>query len=93
VLPQLKSATVLDATGKPVQVSERAVISAPPATIAVDATAQQSVVGWAGPWALDERWWDKRSARRCARVQILTDAGAWLLITDEQGWWVEAAYD
>jgi len=93
VLPQLKSAIVLDATGKPVQVSERAVISAPPATIAVDATARQSVVGWAGPWPVDERWWDKRSARQCARVQVLTDAGAWLLIADEQGWWVEAGYD
>jgi hypothetical protein len=28
-----------------------------------------------------------------ARVQVLTDAGAWLLAADERGWWVEAGYD
>jgi hypothetical protein len=28
-----------------------------------------------------------------ARVQVLTDAGAWLFAADEQGWWVEAGCD
>jgi len=32
------------------------------------------VVSWAGPWPVDERWWDRR-ARRAARFQMVVDDG------------------
>jgi protein ImuB len=29
------------------------------------------VVAWAGPWPVEERWWDPRRARRAVRLQLL----------------------
>ena len=52
------------------------------------------VVGWAGPWPVDERWWDPAAARRRARFQVVTDDGTAHLLALEGGrWWVEATYD
>jgi protein ImuB len=52
------------------------------------------VVAWAGPWPLEERWWDPASARRRARLQVVTDAGtAWLVVLEAGAWRAEAAYD
>ena len=30
---------------------------------------------WAGPWPLDERWWDIERRRRRARVQVVLEGG------------------
>lgn len=92
VLPRRRPVTVLDATGAPVQVSGRAAISAPPVTIAINGDPPEDVLGWAGPWPVDERWWDPRYARRCARVQISTASGAWLLAVEDNRWWLTATY-
>jgi hypothetical protein len=52
------------------------------------------VVGWAGPWLADERWWDLRLRRRRARVQVLlVDGTAHLLVLEEGRWGIEATYD
>ncbi|HUP68958.1 MAG TPA: DNA polymerase Y family protein [Acidimicrobiales bacterium] len=52
------------------------------------------VVAWAGPWPVDERWWDRPAHRRRARFQVLTsDGSAWLLFIESGRWWAEAAYD
>jgi hypothetical protein len=32
------------------------------------------VVAWAGPWPVEERWWDPRRARRAVRLQLLVRA-------------------
>ena len=32
----------------------------------------EPIVAWAGPWPLEERWWDATRARRSARFQLLT---------------------
>jgi protein ImuB len=51
------------------------------------------VQAWAGPWPLDERWWDPPRARRLARFQVLTDDGVLrLLAVEHQQWWVQAVY-
>ncbi|WP_430592800.1 DNA polymerase Y family protein [Humidisolicoccus flavus] len=50
------------------------------------------VVAWAGPWPLQERWWD-RTARSAYRVQIIATEQAWLLVFAKDRWWVEALYD
>jgi protein ImuB len=51
------------------------------------------VAGWAGPWPVDERWWDPARARRTARFQVLTRSGRLLLVAVERGqWWLSAEY-
>jgi protein ImuB len=56
--------------------------------------ADQAVAGWAGPWLVDERWWDTANHRRRARFQVLTAEGRALLLSVEEGrWWLEATYD
>jgi protein ImuB len=51
------------------------------------------VVAWAGPWPVEERWWDAGGARRLARLQVVTaDGQAWLVACERGRWWVEAAY-
>jgi protein ImuB len=51
------------------------------------------VAAWAGPWPVDERWWDA-TARRLARLQVTTaEGGAYLLRLAAGRWWVEATYD
>ncbi len=52
------------------------------------------VAAWAGPWPVDERWWDGTAHRRRARWQVVTaDGAAHLLSQDGDRWEVEATYD
>jgi protein ImuB len=52
------------------------------------------VVAWAGPWLLDERWWDPRAGRRRARFQLMGEDGtAHLCFIEGNQWWIEATYD
>ncbi|RIW48523.1 DNA polymerase Y family protein [Micromonospora endophytica] len=52
------------------------------------------IVGWAGPWPVDERWWVPAEARRQARFQVRLADGSALLLAVEQGrWLLEAIYD
>jgi protein ImuB len=83
---------VFDARGAAVAVTGRGMVSAPPAAIRVGSTAEP-VEAWAGPWPVDERWWDIGRARRVARFQVLTRSGRLLLVAVEQGtWWLTAEY-
>ena len=53
----------------------------------------QAVTGWAGPWPLDERWWEPRRHRRLARFQVVTaDGAAHLVLAEHRTWWVAATY-
>ena len=62
-------------------------------TLAVAGHPPQEVVGWAGPWPLDERWWDPRRHRRLARLQVVTaDGAAHLVLAEHRSWWVAATY-
>lgn len=87
-------AELVDADGHPVVIGGRGPASAAPARLSVDGGRWSTVVGWAGPWPLDERWWDVAAHRRRARMQVATDDGAAHLVALEGGrWWVEATYD
>jgi protein ImuB len=87
-------AEVVDGDGGPVQVTGRGWCSAPPVRLSVDGGPWQDVAGWAGPWPVEERWWDPPVHRRRARFQLLTAAGAAHLAAVEGGrWWLEATYD
>ena len=52
------------------------------------------VQAWAGPWPIDELWWDPDGARQVARFQLVgVDGSAWLLLVEQGEWWTEARYD
>lgn len=85
---------VRDTTGRPVSVSGRGVLSAPPADLVGAASRSIGVAAWAGPWLLDERWWDPTGHRRRARLQLLlTDGRAALVACEHQQWSIEGWYD
>jgi len=53
-----------------------------------------AVTAWAGPWPVDERWWDDAAHHRRARWQVVTVEGtAHLLSQEGDRWAVEATYD
>ncbi|MDQ2728143.1 MAG: DNA polymerase Y family protein [Actinomycetota bacterium] len=88
-----RPARVRDAVGCPVGVTGRGVLSAPPAELAIDRDGWMAVTAWAGPWPVEERWWDGGGRRR-ARFQMEVVTGAAHLVVREDGqWWVEATYD
>lgn len=94
VWPDPVPAELLDARGASVAVSGRGVLSGPPAHISIDGGTWQRIVGWAGPWVVDERWWDPVGHRRRARLQVQVDSGAGHLVAIEAGsWWIDADYD
>lgn len=85
-------AEVLGPDGLPVEVSARGLLSAVPASVSVAGGAVRDVTGWAGPWPIEERWWDGGGRRR-ARLQVLLDNGEAHLLSRERGCWtVEASY-
>ncbi|MFF4205710.1 DNA polymerase Y family protein [Streptomyces sp. NPDC001668] len=91
--PEQLPAELSDADGRPVAVSGRLALSSAPALITVDGYGQAAVTGWAGPWPVLERWWDKDGGRRIARMQVAAaDGHAWLLVIEQGRWWAEAHY-
>jgi len=87
---------VLGQGGEPVLLDERGALTSPPSRFSATGTGAQwrEVVAWAGPWSLDERWWDPATARRAHRFQVVDAEGsAWLLVLDGDHWVAEARYD
>ena len=96
-------AVVLDEHGDAVQVSARGVVSAQPSVLVLltgdNSTGwrrgrSRSIVAWAGPWPIEERWWEPERHRRLARFQVVTDDhDGFLVVAEHQRWWVSARYD
>jgi protein ImuB len=93
---------VLDAAGRTVLITERGRLPAPPARFNLaetpyrDGGKPNEIVAWAGPWPVDERWWDPAAARQLARMQLVDTAGrAYLVCFDvpSQRWLLEGVYD
>jgi protein ImuB len=94
VLVNPMRAEVVDADGQGVTVSGRGSASAEPARVSIDGGPWADITAWAGPWLVDERWWDPGIHRRRARWQVLTaDGTAHLLAVEGGRWSVEATYD
>jgi protein ImuB len=88
-----REAVVTDEAGRPVTVSGRCAVSAPPRRLAIHDEPKRAITAWAGPWPLAERWWDPAAASRRARFQLVTDDGrAWLAAVRDGRWQVEAGY-
>jgi len=94
VLSQPEPITVTDCVGTPVTVGGRGEASAPPWQMTDSAGHSRTIIAWAGPWPLDERWWRPSARRRQARFQMVLDNGSAHLCVLESGrWWREATYD
>ena len=87
-------AEVVDATGATVAVDGRGLLGSLPSRVRVQGRDWSTITAWAGPWLVDERWWDPAAHRRLVRLQATTDQGAAYLLRLTGGrWWVEAIYD
>jgi len=85
---------VVDATGATVAVDGRGLLGSLPSRLRLQGRAWSPITAWAGPWLVDERWWDPATHRRLVRLQATTDqGGAYLLRLTGGRWWVEATYD
>jgi hypothetical protein len=92
VLARPRATQLVDADGRSVGVNGGGMVTAAPARLSVDGGPWTAVVGWAGPWPSEERWWSV--PRRQARMQIVTGGGTAHLLTRERGsWWLEGTYD
>ncbi len=98
---------VLDASGATVRVSGRGTISAAPASIRVLRGGEdegwrrgpsRAVRSWAGPWPVDQEWWEPSRHRRLARFQMVVDdpdsggERAYLVVVERQRWHLAAHY-
>jgi protein ImuB len=84
--------------GQPVAVDDRGAVRGEPARFRTSPDEPwQPVAAWAGPWPVEEWWWEG-TPRRVARFQVVgVDGRAWLMTYDEADagslWWTEAGYD
>lgn len=95
VFDQPQEAWVVGAEGMSVGVTGRGVISGEPTRFRPVAGADWlPVASWAGPWPVDDHWWDEATARRIARFQVVgLDGSAWLMLVENGQWRTEAKYD
>jgi protein ImuB len=93
VHPAPRPAEVRDAAQRPVTVSGRGVLNSVPVALSVAGGRWLEVTAWAGPWPVEERWWDA-GGRRKARLQVVLEDGTAHLLARENGQWgVEAGYE
>lgn len=101
VYRQQRPVRLIDAEGRPVTVNDRGSLDGVPAAFAPSPLDRQPgdpelrpVTAWAGPWPVQERWWDAATVRSVHRMQLVDATGdAWLLALADGGWRAEARYD
>jgi protein ImuB len=97
VLTTPVSAAVVGVGGRSVAVDERGAVTCEPEQFRPGPSGSwQPVAAWAGPWPVEELWWEAPSSRRrrVARFQVVgVDGSAWLMTYDDGLWWTEASYD
>jgi protein ImuB len=85
-----------DESSRLVVVTGRHELSSSPVRACFSDGTTWDVLAWAGPWPVEERWWDPQRWRRHARVQILVSRGqetaAWLLSLESRQWKITAIY-
>ena len=94
VYAQARPAVVLGETGQSIAINDRGVLTGTLTRFSPDGAPPRPVQAWAGPWPVEERWWDDAAARQVARFQVVdVEGSAWLLLVENGTWWVEARYD
>jgi len=90
VLDDPPEVAVTDVTGAPVTVGGRHELSAPPSRV-VEGGDEWRVLAWAGPWPIEERWWDERRRRRLVRLHAVLGregvAPRAVVLALESGYW------
>ncbi len=88
-------ADLLDDHGHPVTVSSRGEASGIPAVLRCDAlpTRGGKITAWAGPWAQDVRWWDRRGRARRVHWQVVVGEVACLVRVERGTARLDALYD
>lgn len=101
---------VVERSGASVQIDGRGLLGGAPVAVrpspeaaawlvrlGLDVGVERPVVAWAGPWPMEERWWERTTGgpwRRVARLQLLLEGGeAWLVAREGGGWRLEGVYD
>ena len=83
-----------DTHEKHIGVDGRGQLTGTPARLVVGKDVAVPLVGWAGPWPVDERWRTAGRERRRARFQVVTATGEAHLLALERGTWtIEGTYD
>ena len=94
VLPQRQRLEVTDSNDRLIRVSGRGQMEEDPICIRSESLGSHLIIGWGGPWVLDERWWDPARKSRQARFQfLLADGTAHLCVIEGGKWWLEASYE
>ncbi|MET0589629.1 MAG: DNA polymerase Y family protein [Naasia sp.] len=95
VFPDRLPCTLVTPSGRSVEVDDRGMLNGPPAGFAAPGSGRvRSVGSWAGPWPVEERWWDPEASQRLDRFQIVdADGLAWIVVVDAGGCWAEGRYD
>jgi protein ImuB len=85
---------LVDAQGNPIRITSRGMFSADPVRL-IARGRDDLLRWWAGPWPVDERWWDPDLKRgRTARVQVLLESErALLLCYRQRRWYLEGSYE
>jgi protein ImuB len=81
---------VLDEGGEAIRVTGRGLLSSAPAVLTARGRRLE-VERWAGPWVVDERWWDPDTHARQARLQVITVDGRAHLVSLRNGCWTITA--
>lgn len=92
--------SVLDASGQPVEVTEREQLTAAPHQVKVNGSPARLVSEWAGPWPVQERWWSTGRTDTVARMQVVLEAApdrdegevALLLVCEGGQWQVQGVH-
>lgn len=100
VLTDPRPVEVVDDEGTGVGVNGRGELLGTPTTMRFTgddrprgAGPSTTITAWAGPWPVDERWWDPERRQRQARLQLVTAQGTALLVTRRHHrWWITAVY-
>lgn len=114
VYPEPRPAELFDEHGRMVEVSGRGAVSAAPASLVIMSGDESSgwrrgprraITAWAGPWPIEQHWWEPDRHRRLAQFQVLAqieDAAVgeaavgeegYLVVAEHRRWWVSARYD
>jgi protein ImuB len=88
-------AELLDEHGRPVTVSSRGEASGTPTVLHCDALPRHGgeITAWAGPWAQDVRWWDRRGWARRVHWHVVVGETACLVRVERGTALLDALYD